>query len=65
MKIERVGPPVMYDGQRVGPGDIVDVDATVAESLLGQGTQDDGTEVAPMWRKPARKTTAKPKEGEE
>lgn len=60
MKIERVGPPVLVDGVRVAAGDVIDVPADRARSLLEQGYESDGTAVSPMWVKP----TSKPKEGD-
>lgn len=63
MKVERVGPPVVVDGVRVDAGDVIDVPADLARSLLEQGYESDGTAVSPMWAKPTTKSN-KPKEGD-
>ncbi|MCP4961317.1 MAG: hypothetical protein GY925_18890 [Actinomycetia bacterium] len=51
MKIRRIGRPVRWDGVPVATGDIIDVPADIARSLLTAGHTADGAPVCPQWQK--------------
>ena len=61
MNLERLGQPVIWDGQIVNTGDVITVDDTTAAGLLEQGmsTNDKGDPipVAPQWKTTRRKPT--------
>lgn len=61
MNLERLGPPVIWDGHTIGPGDVIDVDDTTSAGLLAHGmsTDADGKPlaVAPQWKTTRRKPT--------